>query len=134
MAERGRTYAERIPPLVQTAEEDTSHLPDAMADILYPGSRPRPVRMGVAFRPFEGPNWPRALEIARRSSAYREEPFGSFLRHHAEFDAGNARSLLELVEIVGQHPGTEVLLDGRRVPYAHELWLPLFWLFIGEEH
>ena len=50
MAERGQTYAERIPPLVHKREEDSSHLSDAMADILYPGSRPRPVRMGVVFR------------------------------------------------------------------------------------
>jgi len=133
MTERARTFAERVPPLVQREEEDTSHLSDEMADILYPGSRPRPVRMGVVFRSFEGPNWPRALEIARRSSVYREEQVGSLVRHHAGFDAGHARSLLELLEIVGQHPGTEVLLDGKRAPYAHELWLPLFWLFMGRE-
>ena len=25
-------------------------------------------------------------------------------------------------------------VDGKRVPYARELWLPLFWLFVtGEE-
>jgi hypothetical protein len=26
-----------------------------------------------------------------------------------------------------------VLVDGKRVPYAHELWLPLFWVFLGGE-
>ncbi len=133
MTERARTFAERVPPLAPPEEEDTSHLSDAMADVLYPGSRPRAVRMGVVFRPFEGPNWPRALEIAKRSPVYREESEGPFVRHHAGFDAGAARSLLELLEIVAKHPGTEVLLDGRHAPYAHELWLPLFWLFIGRE-
>jgi hypothetical protein len=130
MAERGRTYAERIPPLVHPREEDTSRLSDAMVDILYPGSRQRPVRMGVVFRSFEGPNWPRALTIAELSPVYGRESDG---RYRSEFDAGNARRLLELLEIVGQHSGTEVLLDGRRSPYAHELWLPLFWLFIGKD-
>ena len=34
---------------------------------------------------------------------------------------------------MGARPGTEVLVDGRRVPYAREIWLPLFWLFVGDE-
>ena len=30
--------------------------------------------------------------------------------------------------------GHEVTVDGRKVPYARELWLPLFWIFRkGEE-
>ena len=27
--------------------------------------------------------------------------------------------------------GTEVRVDGKNVPYGHELWLPLFWIFVG---
>jgi hypothetical protein len=35
---------------------------------------------------------------------------------------------------VGPITGTEVTVDGRRVPYARELWLPLFWMHLrGEE-
>ncbi len=33
---------------------------------------------------------------------------------------------------MGHRPGTEVLVDGKQVPYARELWLPLFWLFVSE--
>ena len=36
------------------------------------------------------------------------------------------------IEIVGERPGTEVRVDGRQVPYAREIWLPLFWLFVGD--
>ena len=39
----------------------------------------------------------------------------------------------DLYAIVGPIHTTEVLVDGRRVPYARELWLPLFWLFLGGE-
>ena len=31
---------------------------------------------------------------------------------------------------MGPISGTDVLVDGRKVPYARELWLPLFWLFL----
>ena len=132
--ERAKTFADRLPPVVPKEEEDISHLSPEMADLLYPGRRPRPFRMGVAFDAFGGPNYPRALEIARRSPVYRETRQGDLLTHDAGFDAEDANSLAELYEIVGPITGTEVTVDGRKVPYARELWLPLFWIFRkGEE-
>ena len=127
--ERAKTFADRLPPVVPKEEEDISHLSSEMADLLYPGRRPRPFRMGVAFDAFGGPNYPRALEIARRSPVYRETRQGDVLTHHAEFAAEEANSLAELYEIVGPITGTEVTVAGRKVPYARELWLPLFWIF-----
>ena len=131
--ERAKTFADRLPPLVPGEEADISHLSDEMADILYPGRRPRPFRMGVAFEAFEGPGYARAIELARRSPVYRETGEGRRRVHHAAYDSANAGLLHELFEIVGGRPGTEVLVDGRRVPYAREIWLPLFWLFVGDE-
>ena len=130
--ERATTFADRLPPLVPREEADISHLSDEMADILYPGRRPRPFRMGVTFEAFEGPGYAKAVELARRSPVHRETGEGSRRVHHAAFDTGAAGSLRELFEIVGGRPGTEVLVDGRRVPYAREIWLPLFWLFVGD--
>jgi hypothetical protein len=131
--ERAKTFADRLPPLVPREEADISHLSDEMADVLYPGRRPRPFRMGVTFEPFEGPGYARAVELARRSPAYRATDEGSRRIHHAAFDSGGAGTLHELFEIVGAQTGTEVLVDGRKVPYAREIWLPLFWLFVGDE-
>ena len=96
--ERAKTFADRLPPVVPREEEDISHLGDEMADILYPGRRPRPFRIAVTFDAFDGPDHSRAVDLARRSPLYTER------------------------------------VDGKRVPYASELWLPLFWLFVtGEE-
>jgi hypothetical protein len=131
--ERAKSFEERLPDVVPRSEPDISHLSDEMADVLYPGRRPRPFRMGVAFDSFEGPNYPRALALARRSAAYREEPAGSGIRHTAAFEAREADLLRELYEIVGPIAGTEVLVGGRKVPYARELWLPLFWIFLRGE-
>ena len=131
--ERAKTFADRLPPLVPREEADISHLSDEMADILYPGRRPRPFRMGVTFEPFEGPDYARAVELARRSPVYRETGEASRLVHHAAFDSASAGLMHRLFELVGSRRGTEVLVDGRRVPYAREIWLPLFWLFVGDE-
>lgn len=128
-----KTFADRLPEVVPKEEADIGPLSDAMADVLYPGRRPRPFRMGVEFDAFAGPNYPRALEIAKRAPVYRESGAGERKSHRAEFAAAEARTFRDLYAIVGPIHTTEVLVDGRRVPYARELWLPLFWLFIGGE-
>ena len=130
---RAKTFADRLPAVVPKEEADISQLSDAMVDVLYPGRRPRPFRIELVFEPFDGPNYPRALALARSSPVYREECEHDRLFHHAAFDWSGARDLVKLYEIVGPITGTEVLVDGKRVPYARELWLPLFWLFVREE-
>jgi hypothetical protein len=133
MTARAPSYADRLPPLVPKEEATIDHLSDEMADILYPGRRPRPFRIAVSFLAFEGPDGDRALELARRSPVLREVEDEGAARKVAGFDAGGARTLLDLYHLVGRRPGTEVLVDGKRVPYAHEIWLPLMWIFVGGE-
>ena len=129
--ERAKTFADRLPPVVPEEEEDISHLSDEMADTLYPGRRKRPFRMGIEFDSFDGPEYARAVELARRSAEYRESGAERSRRHHASFETSDAALLLKLFNLVGELPGTDVLVDGRQVPYARELWLPLFWIFAG---
>ena len=131
--ERPPDFADRLPRVVPKEETDISHLSDEMAELLYPGRRPRPFRIGLRFPAFEGESYERALALARRSPVYQEEETRDGTVHHAAFDAGEARPLRELFDMVGGRPGTEVLVDGRKVPYAHELWLPLFWIFVVGE-
>jgi hypothetical protein len=126
-----KTFADRLPEVVPKAEADISQLSDEMADILYPGRRKRPFRVGVEFDAFGGPNYPRALELAKLSPVYRESGGAQGLRHRAEFEASQAHAFHELYALVGPIHTTEVLVDGRSVPCARELWLPLFWLFCG---
>jgi hypothetical protein len=131
--ERPPGFADRLPRVVPKEETDISHLSDEMAELLYPGRRPRPFRIGLSFPAFEGPVHERAVALARRSPAYREETTTDGTVHHAAFEAEGARSLRDLFDLVRHLPGTEVLVDGKKLPYAHELWLPLFWIFVGGE-
>ena len=132
--ERAKTFADRLPPVVPREEEDISHLGDEMADILYPGRRPRPFRITIEFDGFEGPGSERAIALARQSPRYAARDADGGTRHQAAFETHGARALRDLYIIVGGRPGTEIRVDGKRVPYASELWLPLFWLFVtGEE-
>jgi hypothetical protein len=128
--ERAKTYADRLPPVVEREESDISHLTDEMADILYPGRRTRPFRITVLFAAFPGPEYVRAVDLARQAGVHRDS-LGDARVHAASFTVAEAGLLRDLFEIVGQRPGTEVRVDGKLVPYARELWLPLFYLFVG---
>jgi hypothetical protein len=131
--ERPPDFADRLPRIVPREESDIAHLSDEMADVLYPGRRPRPFRVGLVFQGFTGEAGRRAVELARRSAVYREEQGGEGPLHRAAFEAGEARTLRDLFDLVGGRPGTEVLVDGKKLPCAHEIWLPLFWIFVGAE-
>jgi len=131
--ERPPDFADRLPRLVPKEEKDISHLSDEMTEVLYPGRRPRPFRIGLTFEEWDAPECARAVELARRSPVYREARKALGPVHHAAFDAASARTLHDLFQLVGRNPGTEVDVDGKPTPYGHELWLPLFWIFVGAE-
>jgi hypothetical protein len=131
--ERPPDFAERLPRVVPKQERDISQLSDEMADLLYPGRRPRPFRIGLSFERFEGPGLEKALALARKSPVFREETGPDGPVYHAAFDAGEARTLRDLFEIVKERPDLELRVDGKKLPYAHELWLPLFWTFVAGE-
>ena len=131
--ERPPDFADRLPRVVAREETDISGLSDEMAELLYPGRRPRPFRIGLRFDRFDGPGLQPALALARKSPEFREAQGREGPEYHAAFDAGDARTLRDLFEIVKQRPDLEVRVDGKRLPYAHELWLPLMWMFVGGE-
>ncbi len=131
--ERPPDFADRLPRIVPKEEADISELDDEMADLLYPGRRPRPFRVSLRFDRFDGPGLEPALALARRSALFREQQGRDGVEYHAAFDAGEARTLLNLYEIVKERPDLEVRIDGRKLPYAHELWLPLVFLFVAGE-
>jgi hypothetical protein len=124
---------ERFWPYVDLQE----HPSDAELAALSPelnealfGTPPLPFSVTLEFSPFEGEDYPRAIEMARASAEYREIGQGDRLRHRARFYPRDAVRLRALFELVGRFDATDVLIDDRPVPYARELWLPLIWFLI----
>ena len=114
----------------QPSDEELAQLDPALAEALF--GRPRqPFSVSLQFPTFEGPDFTRALELARASAEYREIGSGGELRHRARFFPGDALRLRTLFEIVGRLDACEVLIDDRPLPYARELWLPLMWFLIS---
>jgi hypothetical protein len=113
----------------QPTEEELAKLNPELAEALF-GTPPRPFSISLEFPPFEGPDYPRALDLARASAEYYEFTANGRQRHRARFYPQDAVKLRDLFDIVGRFDACEVLVDDRPVPYARELWLPLLWFLI----
>ena len=124
---------ERFWPYVDLAEQPTdaelAALNPELSEALF-GTPPLPFSISIEFPAFDGPDYARAVEIARQTADYRESGSGPTRRHRARFYPQHATELRDLFEIVGRFDATDVLVDDRPVPYARELWLPLMWFLI----
>jgi hypothetical protein len=114
----------------QPTDEELASLDPALAEALF-GTPRRPFSVSLEFPAFDGPDYARALELARASAEYRELGSGAAIRHRARFFPQDALRLRTLFEIVGRLDACEVLIDDRPLPYARELWLPLVWFLIS---
>ena len=113
----------------QPTDEELARLNPELAEALF-GRPPLPFSVSLEFPPFEGPEFSRALELARSSADYLEIRSSAGLRHRARFYPQDVLKLRDLFDIVGRFDACEVLVDDRPVPYARELWLPLMWFLI----
>lgn len=124
---------ERFWPYVDLPEQPTpeelASLHPELAEALF-GTPKLPFSVSLEFDPFEGPDYARALEMARGAAEYRELGSGASLRHRARFYPDRVLALRDLFDLVGRFDSTEVLIDDKPVPYARELWLPLMWMLI----
>ena len=113
----------------QPTDEELAQLNPELAEALF-GRRPLPFSVSLEFPAFDGPEYARALELARASAEYQEIRAGMTVRHRARFFPQDAIKLRDLFDVVGRFDACEVLVDDRPVPYARELWLPLIWFLI----
>jgi hypothetical protein len=124
---------ERFWPYVEIPEQpglsELAELDPDLRDALF-GRGDRPFSYTIVFSRFDGPDYERAVEIARRSAEYREEGQGVAFRVRARFLPSDVLHVRDLFEIVGRFDETQVLVDDRPLPYARELWLPLLWYLL----
>jgi hypothetical protein len=124
---------ERFWPYVDLPEQPTPEelaaLHPELAEALF-GTPKIPFSVSLEFSPFDGPDYARALDMARGSAEYRDLGRGPAVRHRARFFPQDALKLRDLFQIVGHFDSTDVLVDDKPVPYARELWLPLMWMLI----
>src|SRR5262249_4684615 len=113
----------------QPTDEELAALSPELSEALF-GTPKLPFSITLEFPAFGGPEYAKAVEMARASAEYRELGAGDRLRHRARFYPRDATGLRDLFQIVGRFDATDVLIDDKPVPHARELWLPLTWFLI----
>jgi hypothetical protein len=113
----------------QATDEELAALDPDLHEALF-GSTPRPFSLTLVFPPMDGPDFARALELARGAAEFREVGDGEARRYRVRFYSTDVERLRDVFQVVGSAHTTEVLVDDRPVPYARELWLPLVWFLL----
>lgn len=121
----------------QPSDAELAALHPELREAIF-GASTLPFSITISFPRFEGENYAKALELAATADEFRDvgapgapgENAATF-RHLATFvPSERPVRIRDLYDLVGDQPATEVLIDGKPVPFARELWLPLVWFLI----
>lgn len=102
---------------------------EKLEDILYPSTVAKSFRITVVFGYRMCPNYKKAVELAKENPTYKEEGDGEWVRHSATYTPAEVEDLFKLFNLVHDWESTEILVNHKKIPYGHQLWLPLMWFY-----
>ncbi len=102
---------------------------EKLADILYPSTKAREFKITLVFGYKITPDYEKAVDLAKRNPTYKEESSGEWVRHSATYSPAEVEELFTLFNLVHEWETTEVLVNHKKIPYGHQLWLPLMWFY-----
>ncbi|MGD2246391.1 MAG: hypothetical protein PVI11_07590 [Candidatus Aminicenantes bacterium] len=97
--------------------------------VLHPSTHAKKFKITIEFGRKISPNYEKAVDLARRNPSYREEGSGDWIRHSANYTPDDVDELFELFNLVHEWDNTDVLVNHKKLPYGHQLWLPLMWFY-----
>jgi hypothetical protein len=108
---------------------DDPAIQEKLEDILQPSAKAKTFRITIVFGCKMHPNYKKAVALAKRNPTYKEEGDGEWIRHSAVYTPEDVDDLFDLFNLVHDWDTTEVLVNHKRIPYGHQLWLPLMWFY-----
>jgi len=97
--------------------------------VLQPSTTATSFKITVEFGYKSSSNYAKAVDLARRMPTYIEQGEGEGARHSATYAPADVEELFQLFSLVHEWDSTEILVNHKRIPYAHQLWLPLMWFY-----
>jgi hypothetical protein len=102
---------------------------EKLDSILHPNDLAKEFKITIEFGYKTSPNYEKAVDLARRNPTYREEGEGEWIRHSTTYFPEDVEDLFELFNLVHEWDKTDVLVNHKKIPYGHQLWLPLMWFY-----
>ena len=100
-----------------------------LESILQPSDHAKEFKITLEFGYKTSPNYEKAVDLARRNPTYYEEGEGEWIRHSATYTPEDVEELFKLFNLIHEWEKTEVLVNHKKIPYGHQLWLPLMWFY-----
>jgi len=102
---------------------------EKLEDILFPSSKAKSFRITVVFGYKMSADYNKAVALAKKNPTYKEEGDGKWIRHSAVYTPSEVDDLFDLFNIINDWESTEILVNHKKIPYGHQLWLPLMWFY-----
>lgn len=102
---------------------------EKLDSILHPNDLAKEFKITIEFGYKTSPNYEKAVDLARRNPTYSEEGEGEWIRYSATYTPEDVEDLFELFNLVHEWDKTDVLVNHKKIPYGHQLWLPLMWFY-----
>ncbi len=104
-------------------------LEERLRHIFFPKEK-REIFVVIRFRQEDSSHFKKALDWAKNWEKYWYEGEGKWKWHYLRFEKNQAKPMKEFFDIVQNVEEVEVLIEGKRIPYGRDLWLPLFWFYL----
>jgi hypothetical protein len=118
--EKIRMSAKKPAKIDATAEEK-------LDSILHPSTTAKTFKITLEFGHKISPHYDKAVDLAKRNPTYQEEGEDEWIRHSATYTPSEVEELFQLFNLIHEWDNTEILVNHKRIPYGHQLWLPLMW-------
>jgi hypothetical protein len=113
----------------EVREDMSLETEEKLEEILYPSSKAKIFKITLVFGFKHSPKYEKAVELAKKNAFYQEEGSGEWVRHSATYTPETVEELFQLFNLVHEWEKTEVLVNHKKIPYGHQLWLPLMWFY-----
>ncbi len=110
-------------------EEKNIEIKDKLEEILYPKKGPKVFKITLVFKHRLSERYKQAVELAKKNPTYREEGSGEWVKHYVTFTPNEVEDLFQLFNLVHDFEDLEILINHKKLPYGHQLWIPLMWFY-----
>ncbi len=115
--------------MAEKKKESFDDLDEKLESILHPSTHAKSFKITLEFGHKTSPDYEKAVTLAKKNPMYKEEGSDEWIRHSATFTPDEVDDLFELFSLVHDWERTEVLVNHKRIPYGHQLWIPLMWFY-----
>jgi len=67
------------------------------------------------------------LSWQKKNPTYTESGKDEWKRHSATYTREDVNDLFDLFNLVHEWDKVDILVNHKKIPYGHQLWLPLMW-------